>query len=214
MSTKKTNIIISFIIALVFLVGLFLYPSLPEKMATHWNANGEVDGYMSKFWGTFFMPFLLLFMLGVYLVVPRLEPLRANFEESRKYFNVLMLFLFGFMAYIYGLMLASNLGYEFNFTTFIIPAVALLFFIIGMSVEKIKRNWFMGIRTPWTLSNDVVWEKTHRFGGLLFKIAGVVALLGLFFIGVVAILFIVVPIILVTLLSFLYSYIQYKRLNK
>jgi uncharacterized membrane protein len=120
---------------------------------------------------------------------------------------------FAFFAYIFGLTLAWNFGYIFNFTTAIIPAMAVLFFFIGFFLEKLKRNWFVGIRTPWTLSSDIVWEKTHKLGGNLFKIVALISLTGLFFKGGVVVAVMVVPAIIVAIVAIIYSYIEYKKLK-
>lgn len=93
---------------------------------------------------------------------------------------------------------------------FLAPAFGMLFYCCGILTENAKRNWFIGIRTPWTLSNEKVWEKTHKIGGKLFKIAGVIALLGIAFQSY-ALFFILVPVILVATYTTVYSYIEYQK---
>ena len=93
------------------------------------------------------------------------------------------------------------------------PAFGMLFYYLGILTQNAKRNWFIGIRTPWTLSSDVVWDKTHRIGGKLFKAAGIIALLGAL-IPQYAIFFILVPVISIVAFSFVYSYVEYSRQNK
>jgi uncharacterized membrane protein len=94
--------------------------------------------------------------------------------------------------------------------TFLSPALAILFYSTGILIENAKRNWFIGIRTPWTMSSDKVWDKTHKLGGKLFKIVGILALLAIFFESY-AILIIVVPVIIVSIYTIVYSYFGYQK---
>jgi uncharacterized membrane protein len=87
--------------------------------------------------------------------------------------------LIGFLFYLYLLMILWNIGMRFQMPQLLAPAFGILFYYAGVLTEKAKRNWFIGIRTPWTLSSEEVWERTHRIGGKLFKIAGVITLLGI-----------------------------------
>ena len=166
---KKSRIAVIIIIILSFLVAVSFYPKAPDKIASHWNAQGEADSYMSKFWGLFFMPFVILGLFLLFIAIPKIDPLRANYEKFRKYYDGLVLTVILFMFYIYMLSVVWNTGRQFNMTLCMVPAIGLLFYYLGIIVENAKRNWFVGIRTPWTLSSDIVWEKTHKIGGKLFK---------------------------------------------
>jgi uncharacterized membrane protein len=115
-----------------------------------------------------------------------------------------------FLFYIYLLSIAWNLEYRFNMTRMILPAIGILFFYIGILVENAKRNWFIGIRTPWTLSSDKVWAKTHKLGGKLFKIAGVIAFLGIL-LQKYSIWLLLVPALIAGLYPVVYSYFEYQK---
>ena len=191
-------------------IGIYLYPDMPEKMASHWNAQGEVDGYMQKGWALFLMPGITVLLYLMYLLIPRIDPLKKNIEKFRPYFDWFILLMIVFLAYIYSLTIAVNLGYVFNMTTMILPAIGVLFIYIGFLVQHAKRNWFIGIRTPWTLSDDRVWEKTHRLGGKLFKVAGVLVFLSVLFDA--SALWIVLGAALVAgLAPVVYSYFEYEK---
>jgi uncharacterized membrane protein len=213
MSTKTTNIILFILITLAFIAGMILYPQFPVQIASHWNAAGEVNGYMGKFWGIFLMPFFMVGLFILLLVLPKIDPLKNNINSFRKYYNSLWIFIFAFFLYIFAITLAWNLGYRFNFTFLMIPAMAVLWLFLGFFLRKVKRNWFIGIRTPWTLSNDVVWEKTHRLGGWLFMISGVITLLGLFFHGVIVFVLMIIPVLITTTVTIIYSYVEYRKLK-
>jgi uncharacterized membrane protein len=207
---EKNRVIIIGIIILSFLVGIYFYPQMPERVASHWNAQSEVDGYMSRGWGLFLMPLILIGLVLMFLLIPKIDPLKENIKKFRKYFDGFVVLLMLFLFYIYLLTVLWNIGLRFNISHFTIPAVGILFYYCGILVENAKRNWFIGIRTPWTLSSETVWDKTHKIGGRLFKVAGVVAFLGIFF-PKQLIFFALVPILLVTAYTIIYSYFEYQK---
>jgi len=210
MNNKKTNLIIISIIVLSFLSALYLYPQLPDRVASHWNAQGQIDGYMPKFWGVFLMPAITLAIFLLFLLIPIIDPLKKNIDKFRNYFNWLIILIVVFLLYVYSLTVFWNLGYRFNMTLFMTPAVGLLFFYIGVILKHAERNWFIGIRTPWTLSSDVVWKKTHQLGAKLFKVAGIIAILGIFF-AENALWFAIIPAIASSLFLLVYSYFEHKK---
>jgi len=209
---RKSEIIILGIITLFFAIGVYSYPQMPEKVASHWNAQGQVNGYMSTFWGVFLMPIISIGMFLFFILIPRIDPLKSNIQQFRKYFDGFVVLIMVFLFYLYVLTIFWNSGYTFNMTAFLSPAMAVLFYYSGILIENAKRNWFIGIRTPWTMSSDKVWEKTHKIGGRLFKIAGVITLLAIFFESY-AIFIIVVPVILISIYTVLYSYFEFQKDN-
>ena len=112
MSTRTTTIVVLIMIAAATLAGLLLWNRLPDQMASHWNVNDQVDGYMAKFWGVFLLPLITLGIGLLFLVVPSIDPLKANIAQFREAFNLFIVLIVGFMIYIYGLTLAWNLGYD------------------------------------------------------------------------------------------------------
>jgi uncharacterized membrane protein len=207
---RKTQLTIIFIILLSFVIGFYFYPRMPEMMASHWNAQGVVDGYMSKCSNLFFMPLISLFLFLLFILIPKIDPLKENIKKFRKYFDGFILIIILFFFYIYLLTIYWNLGYKFNMVVFLMPAFSVLFYYCGILIENAQRNWFIGIRTPWTLSSDSVWEKTHKLGGKLFKIAGLIAILGLFF-QEWAFFLVIVPAISNAIYLVLYSYFEYQK---
>ena len=207
---RKSAIIILGIILLSFLIGIYLYPKMPEKMASHWNAQGQVDGYVSKFWGLFLMPFISLALFLLFILIPKIDPLKANIEKFRKYFDGFIIFTILFLFYLFTLTIFWNFGVKFSMNQVLPPAFGILFFYCGILIEKAKRNWFIGIRTPWTLSNDKVWERTHKIGGKLFKVVGIIAFLGIIFPNY-ALFLILFPVIAVSIYTVVYSYFEYRK---
>jgi len=153
----------------------------PQVVVSHWGLYGEPNGYSSKSVALFIMPVIATAMYIVFLILPKVDPLKKNIDSFRGQFNFFINFIIVFLFYLHLLTIVWNLGYEFNFVLMLTPALSLLCLALGVLLEKAKRNWFIGIRTPWTLSSDKVWDKTHKLGSKLFKIAAIFPLLGLVF---------------------------------
>lgn len=212
MSTRTTMIVVLTMIAIATLAGLLLWNQLPDQIASHWNIQDQVDGYLPKFWGVFMLPLIALGIFVLFLVVPAIDPLKVNIAQFREVFNLFIVLIVGFMLYLYGLTLAWSLGYDtFKMSNALLPAIGLLFIFIGFMMRQAKRNFFIGIRTPWTLSSDTVWNETHRIGAVLFIISGILAFIGGFFGGMTAFWLMFAPMIGSTLFLLIYSYVLYRR---
>lgn len=212
MTTKLTTILVLILIAAAVIAGTLLWNQLPEQMASHWNVNDQVDGYMSKFWGVFLMPLISIGMLLLFLIIPSIDPLKANIAQFRETFNIFIALIVAFMLYIHGLTLTWSLGYQgFQMSAAMLPFMGVLFIAVGHMLRRAKRNFFIGIRTPWTLSSDSVWDKTHQLGSILFMLSGAFAIAGSFFGGRIAFWLIFVPLIGSTLFLVIYSYVLYRN---
>lgn len=201
------------LIVIAFVEGIYFYDELPDPMPSHWNSQGEVDDYMEKDIALFFMPGIALILLGVFILIPKLDPLKKNIEKFRKYYDWFMFLMVAFLIYIYFVTIAWALGYQFSMNYAIMPPLAALFFYVGILCENSKRNWFIGIRTPWTLSSDTVWNKTNRLAGKLFKILAVVFVIGLllpheFFIYMIGL------VIITAFYPVAYSFFEFQKLGR
>jgi immunity protein, SdpI family len=213
MKIKKIYIIFPIFLILVSLaLAIYFYPIFPAQIVTHWGINGQANGWSSKSFGLFFMPILLSFLLLLFVFLPKTDPYKKNFNQFKKYYQNFISIIFIFLFYIYLITIFWNLNFRFNMTQVISPAFAFIFYYAGVLTSHAKRNWFVGIRTPWTLSNEKVWEKTHQIGSKLFKITAFISLLSLLFPNF-AMFFILIPIIATTIFVFIYSYIEYQRIN-
>jgi uncharacterized membrane protein len=211
MTTRITVIVCVVLITLATVFSASIFSSLPEQMASHWNAANQVDGYMSRFWGAFLMPSVAVGMMLLFLAIPQIDPLKANIAQFREYFNAFITVMIAFLVYIHVLTLLWNLGYDrFNMGTAMLPALGLIFVFAGIMMRKAKRNFFIGIRTPWTLSSDRVWDQTHQLGSVLFIVSGALALVGALFPDN-AIWFVLLPVLVSTLFLVVYSYMLYQN---
>lgn len=209
---KVKNITITLLV-LFFIIGIIAYPYLPDRIATHWNESGYGDSYSSKNIGIFGLPLIGLVLFLLFQLLPKIDPLKRNINKFRTYYEYFILVFIIFLLYVYILAIIWNLKVRFNFNLALIPALGILFIIIGSVLPKIKRNWFIGIRTPWTMSDDVVWEKTHKLGSKLFMITGIIIIFGLIFENQL-VWFILVPIIALVIWLFAYSYLEYSKRHK
>ncbi len=213
---KKINFVYiatAMIIIFLFVLGYSVYqcPLFPDKVATHWNFNGQPDGYMNKFWGSFLVPIMNLFFFILFLVLPRIDPHKENYEKFKKYYDLFSLVLIAFFAYIYVLSLGWNLNGKLEINRSLILSFAALFFSVGVLTEKTKKNWFVGIKTPWTLQSDAVWEKTNRLAGRLLKISAIIIAAG-FFLAIEKAIFLTIILPLVVFLGVsVYSYFVYRK---
>ncbi len=173
-SLRRTLLALIFI-SIVVGSGAF-YTQLPDPMVTHWNIAGEPDGYSPRHIAVLIGPIMLLLLYLFMVVIPHIDPLSENIGHFRKHYDVFWLALAVFFAYIHWLTLASNMGVQFNIGQAMLPAIAALWYIIGGLLKHAEPNWFVGIRTPWTLSDERVWLSTHRLGSTIFKTSAVLML--------------------------------------
>ncbi len=212
MKTKTSLIIIAGLIIASFAVSLYYYPHLPERIASHWNAKGQVDGYMSKEAGAFIMPVVMVITVAIFLVILRIDPLKKNIDKFKSYFFGFIiaecLLLFG----VHWWMMLWNVGVEISVNRVMPVGIGALYFFIGYIMKNFKRNWFIGIRTPWTLSNEIVWKRTHEISGKLFMGSGVIAMSGMFW-PEYSIWLIIVPVLTVAAISIIYSYVVFRQVT-
>ena len=211
MNKIRADIISLVFIGTAFIVAAVLYPSLPDQIPTHWNARGEVDDYMSKPGGVIIMPAMALITYVIMKLIPIISPKGFRTDKFPEVIAVLQVTMVGFMSIVSILVLLEARGLNVRINEMIIAGVGLLFVIIGNYLGKVRKNFFIGIRTPWTLASDEVWNRTHRIGGRLFILSGVIiwvgALVGLpvtWTVGV-AVGLVLIPVV--------YSYFLYRRIE-
>ena len=164
------------LIAGMLLYGALSYATAPERYPMHWNLHGEVDRYGGRFEGLFAMP---LIALGVWLVlrfVPRIDPGRANYANFIPAWATLQVAIIALLTAVHGFIQAAARGRAIEVRTVVPLAVGALFVVLGNLLGKLRPNWFFGIRTPWTLSSAESWNRTHRAGGWVFVLLGLLTM--------------------------------------
>lgn len=207
---RKSELIAVGIVVILFAVGIYMYARLPDTIASHWDAQGQVNGYTPKFNGLFLLPLISAGLVLLFIAIPRIDPLKANIERFRPFYDRFVVLFMVFFFYLYLLTILWNIGIRYNVGQVLAPAFGGFFYYIGVVIEHAKQNWFVGIRTPWTLSSESVWDMTHAIGAKLFKIAGVIALLGVL-LPSYALFFVLIPVLVVAGYLIIYSYFAYQR---
>jgi uncharacterized membrane protein len=198
--------------ALALLLAVVAYPRVPEPMVIHWGASGQPNGVSSRLFGLGLFP---AFTAGLWLLfryLPRIDPRGEAYAAFRGAYEAFVALLLGFLLFVEGAVVLWNLGYEYDVGLLLVPAIAAMYVAIGLLLGRAERNWFVGIRTPWTLSNDEVWKRTHCRAARGFVLAGLLCLGGLvlpeFFLA-----FVLVPVLLVTVDAVVYSFLDFRRVK-
>lgn len=198
------------IVALTLVVTALAYPSLPDRLAIHFDAGGQPDSIVAKPLALAIMPAIALGFVGLFKVLPRIDPLGENFADFQRYYDLVAVLAVAIMASVQGVVIAWNLGVDFAVGQAIVPVLAVTYYVVGVVIENAEQNWFVGIRTPWTLSNETVWRQTHDRTAVLFKLAGLVTLLAIPFPGQFLAIA-VAPIAVAALVATVYSFVVYRR---
>jgi uncharacterized membrane protein len=209
---ERRDIATGGIVTLLAVVSVAAIPELPAEMAIHFDAAGEPDNYVGRTLALAGGVALTAGVAVLFTILPRIDPLGENFEAFQTVYDLAAVGVVAFTAYINGLVLAYNLGVEFGMLQATAPAVAGLYLLIAVVIRHAEQNWFVGIRTPWTLSDERVWDRTHERTAPLFVVAAVFAL------AAAAVpeyftLLIAAPAMAIALGSTVYSYVVYRRLD-
>lgn len=201
--------------AAVAVASLAAYPYLPERVPTHWNIRGEVDGYGDKQWAAFLMPGVMLGLLALFRLLPWLSPKHFTLDTFRGTYEFIVVLVMGLLGYIHALTLWAGLAGPVDINRTLIGGMCLFFALLGNVLGKVQRNFFVGVRTPWTLANERVWADTHRLAARLFVAAGVVGfVLCLALGGPTAFVITFCLIMAAALVPVVYSLVLYKRLER
>jgi len=192
-------------------VSVWACPRLPPTMATHWSLNGTPDGFSSRLMAVSIVPALLVFMTVLFNVLPKVDPRRENYAKFLSSYWLIANAVILFLLLAHALIIASGLGYGVRIDRLMPLGVGLLFVFLGNYLTRVEPNWFIGIRTPWTLSSDTVWRRTHRTGGWLMVIGGLVLAIGAFVARSAFLVLFVATIILVAVIPVVQSYVLWKR---
>jgi len=157
------------LVAVMFVVGAIAYPQLPARIPMHWGVSGQIDGWGAKSLLTvFFAPLMLLAVYLLLWFVPYLDPQRGNLIRSKQVYAIAVELLGGMMTIVFFGQLYASFNHALPMGSIVEVATGAMFVVLGDYMSRVKRNWTMGIRYCWTLSDDTVWARTNRLGGRLF----------------------------------------------
>jgi uncharacterized membrane protein len=214
MNVKPLLIVNTILIAAMIGVSAWVWPTIPEgaQLPLHWNIDGQVDRFGSKTEALAAMPAIAVAITLIMLLLWRLDPRRSNIEASGKMWNAIGIGVVALLAYIHGFLMLSAIGQPVNVGDAVVPGISVLFLVIGNYISKTRSNWFAGVRTPWTLSSDYSWSKTHRLASRLFMGSGLLSLAAWLTVGTkIAIVVLIVTSLVTSIGSVVASYFYWRN---
>lgn len=211
---KKNKLFyITLVVSLIpLLINMIAYPHMPNRIPVHWGINGEVDRYGSKM-EQIAMGALPIVIFIFFNFLPAIDPKRESYKKHGNAYSVINFIIILFLSCLNLAGLFSALGYQVPFQKVLPALMGIMFIVLGNYMSQLRHNYFIGIRTPWTLASEYVWKKTHRFGGYVFVLIGLLALASLF-IGGAAMPVVVAALLIGTAVIVLYSYLIYKKTSQ
>ena len=209
---KKKLIITSIIILVPIIIGLILWNKLPDKIPTHWNAVGEVNGWSSKAFAVFGLPGFLFAVHWLCVLASSVDPKKQNIQG--KVLNIVFWICPVISVLGAVLMYGTALGMEFRVDKIIPTLVGVVFIVIGNYLPKCKQSYTMGIKLPWTLNDEENWNRTHRLGGKLWVVCGAVVILGMFLPNKFMIAVFLSVVTVAVLVPTVYSYLIFREKEK
>ena len=194
------------------LVTVFVFGRLPEQIPMHWNIHGEINAWYPKFPGAFMIPGIGIVITIMATILPKIDPKKENYERFKPQYYIIRLILVVFFAILQMVIIFISMGATFiKVDTIVKLMVGILIIVLGNLMPKFKQNYFVGIKTPWTLANEVVWAKTHRHGGFVWFIIGLIMSVLAFLPGTGSAVVYFALILIASMEPILYSWIQFKR---
>lgn len=205
-------------IVLMFALAAYSGPMVSTnslgQIISYWG--GTTGGMINKAVGIYLLPVLTLVFYLAFLLIPRIEVYKKNLDDfAQQFWGFRVVFIF-VMCAIYVATLIPNYGFWRNFDPIvvIIPAISLMFFYVGYMLNFTKRNFFIGVGTPWTLASEEVWDKTNRFASKLFWALGVLTFVSFLAPGDSRLWFVLLPLIAIVLIAYVYSYMEYRKIQR
>lgn len=214
LQTLKKEWYVVLLLLLPFAFSMYIWDELPDQVPTHFNLQGEADDWGPKWVNAIMFPVI---GLGTYLLLvflPIIDP-KKRIESRQKPIAAIRIITSMFMVFMYVFIMAESLGTELNFSIYIQVGIGMLFLVLGNYMHSIKQNYFIGVRTPWTLENEEVWKRTHRLTAKVWTAGAIITIIAPLIIsnavaywsifGVVITILVLVPII--------YSYVTFQQLE-
>ena len=199
------------LIAGALLFSIAVYSRLPDEIPIHWGLSGAPDRYGSRFEGAFLLPLIMTVLFAVMQWYPRRDPRAVNIEKFRTAYDTIVAATIALLAIIHGVALGIALGWRINATTVGLASFGVLLVLIGNLLPLARSNFIFGIRTPWTLSSEQVWTRSHRVGGYSMVVAGLLTIVGAFVGGTLGPRIALTSLIVGALVPVVYSFLIWNR---
>lgn len=200
------------VVIINFIVGLCAYNILPDRIPMHWNVAGQVDSYGSKMWGVIGFPSIIFGIYILMTILPAIDPKWKNYRLFEGTYSILKSVLVLVFTAIYLITLLPAIGYNLRIDKVVPFVMSIMIIVMGNYMGRIKQNFFVGIKTPWTLNDNEIWTKTHRLAGKLWVAGGIVtAITSIVLSGIASFVTFMVVILGVSFYPILHSYILFAK---
>lgn len=211
----KKEAAIWIVLLVPFLYALFVWNTLPEQIPTHWNVKGEVDDYSSKAFGLLMLPVMNVLIYLILFFIPRIDPRYQHYKMFGSSYQNIRLIVHMFFVGVFAFVMHATLTNDAGGFNYFMAGLALFFALLGNYLRTVRSNWFVGIRTPWTMSNEEVWRKTHALGGRIMFYGGlIIAVACLFLDQVTSAITLGIGITVITLVPVVYSFFVYRKITQ
>lgn len=197
----------------LLIAGIIVYPHLPAQVPGHWNIHGDIDAYYPRWFGAFFAPLLAIAIYLLMLFTPLIDPRRENYIRFAGAYTFMRWVLVLFMGILWAVTVLVALGYPVNVALVIKALVAVLLLVIGNFMGQFRHNYFVGIKTPWTLANEEVWHRTHRMAARIWVLGGLLCLVMAFFQTAWAAYMYLGSVLIMVVVPTIYSYLLFGKLK-
>ena len=210
----KKEAIIWLILLLPFIYSVIVWNKLPDRVPTHFDVKGEPDDYSGKAFALLLLPAMNVVLYFILFFIPRIDPRKKNYAAfGSSYQNIRMLIHLFFVGMFIFITQTTSGGQPLKLNAFL-SGMLLFFALLGNYMRTVRSNFFVGIRTPWTLSNDMVWRKTHELGGKIWFYTGIVLAIIVFFLPQMAAAIVMFcGVFLMVIIPVVYSYLEYRKIN-
>jgi uncharacterized membrane protein len=211
--TRHRALLVGLLFALAAVgLSVWAYPSLPERVPTHWDLAGNANGYSSPLFAVTLMPAILIFAWLLMLVLPPISPRGFRLEQSASAFYICVLAVLALLLVMHFILLRAEITGSAPSLTLLFASIGVLVAVIGNFLGRLKKNFWIGVRTPWTLASDEVWQRTNRLAGRLLIVGGIAIVIASFF-GLAVIPVLIAVFGIAAFVSILYSYVIYNRIE-
>lgn len=199
------------LIAMAYGFSALVYPFLPDEVPIHWSLSGEPDRWVPRIWGSLALPTVMLVNWGLFVVFPAIDPRRNNISKFQGTYDLIVILGIGLLLLLHVLALGAALGWAVSVPRMVSIGVGVLLAILGNILPHARPNWTFGIRTPWTLDNGRAWQRTHRLGGALLLLAGLISIGAGVGFPDHALLVMLTAVVCAALMSVIFSYFAWKQ---
>ena len=198
-----------------FIYALIMWDKVPDQVPTHWNLKGETDDYSGKAFALFLLPAMNIVTYLILFFIPRIDPRYQHFKLFGPSYQNIRLVIHIFFVGIFAFTIHAALTQNASGFNFLVAGMGLFFALLGNYMRTVRSNWFVGIRTPWTLSNEEVWRKTHLLGGRIWFYGGLlIAVTCLFLSQTAAGIVLFCGVGIMALVPIVYSYLEYRKITR